>query len=1156
MNSARRCPGKKNRLRNGELLPPWPSAWGAPNGRTGLPRRIRLKTLGPNSKVEKLANQIVSKCSHIISEDRIDEVMHAISDLRMAVMSQQEAAAAPSREVPAASEGKSAPREVQRRPQPAQVPASSHKAAQPGTSAAAGAGSQAPMPVAGGGQSGARRPLRRPRTDAADADTPSTKAIQPSESKDAEPIDADAARQRRKEEAKYSDKWQAEAAKAGAARLEAESEAHPDRVEDYLEGIYEVDPALRLQALRLLLALVRDPATIEAVVGNPTVLGALSRTLREDFKKNTDVTTVLMQIFYAMSHFSQLHATLTEHGVVDMTLQVVELEHKRHAARSADLRRLAALAAAQQAGDAAAEAAIRQEDADLRAAADQLVRLKRAKNKAARKARASQGKEADDEDREGHEDDSADEQQAASATGMEGRQLQRARDMAAAALKMKPLPDGKVDILRERVRSRLLGKRQEKLLFPALYLLLNLAEDVHVEKALHKRGIVGLLVPMLEHPYPDLIMLVTVFLRKLSLVAQNIADMSDLGALPRLVSLLPRPPQQEALANALTRLLYNMAFEPALAADMVSRGLVERLAPALSTPALRRFTLRLMAKLSEVPAARDALAKCGAAETILKMVLKMPSPTLPPELLALITNVSAAPAGAKVVARRRGALGALLQRALSSGDWPLLKVLVNVAVWTYDTQARAADEVEAGAHARALRRMRVARAQTEADLLGIDLRRAAARKQVSLTSDEDADSVHGVDGEAEATDDDLLRLEASVVQDIVGRGKWQLADTAEEDDAPLLGTFEYSMQGLWAPLVPKLLSLLMSPPDEAVVPEVLRLLAHLTPLDLPDGWSVVTLLTEHGMLRVLEEASNPGYAQGDVVLAAVMVMQVAALDERGASVLASSRCLPHLSGLLQDSASDVELVAQIADVLRRLAYFPSVFQAVVGPGCAGDLLPRLAEFALHANERVAAAVDGALATSIDALRNSVKGDPDAPQIHLADALQSRRFMLHNKEWCAAAATDVPRGVAPPPQEWMALASGGYNPGLAESGMSDLSASDAWRDGGLAVAGAGSDLEASPGRLGFRLSEAVGLDVTELGGGGGTVAPSRWEEDDADGALSDGDWESGVQGYWDDLSMMHSAHMGAAGALAGTGQDWPVDDGAEADPSRTPSMLHK
>jgi len=60
-----------------------------------------LKTLGANSNIEKLASQIVSKCSSIISEERLPEVMTAISDLRMAVM----ANSAPPAE---ASEGKDA----------------------------------------------------------------------------------------------------------------------------------------------------------------------------------------------------------------------------------------------------------------------------------------------------------------------------------------------------------------------------------------------------------------------------------------------------------------------------------------------------------------------------------------------------------------------------------------------------------------------------------------------------------------------------------------------------------------------------------------------------------------------------------------------------------------------------------------------------------------------------------------------------------------------------------------------------------------------------------------------------------------------------------------------------------------------------------------
>ena len=69
--------------------------------------------------------------------------------------------------------------------------------------------------------------------------------------------------------------------------------------------------------------------------------------------------------------------------------------------------------------------------------------------------------------------------------------------------------------------------RQDKIIFVALHLLINLAEDVSVEKKMVKKNLVQMLTENLSRRTPDCLMLILTFLRKLSIFSENKTIMAD-----------------------------------------------------------------------------------------------------------------------------------------------------------------------------------------------------------------------------------------------------------------------------------------------------------------------------------------------------------------------------------------------------------------------------------------------------------------------------------------------------------------------------------------------------------------------------------------------------------------------------------------------------
>ena len=59
----------------------------------------------------------------------------------------------------------------------------------------------------------------------------------------------------------------------------------------------------------------------------------------------------------------------------------------------------------------------------------------------------------------------------------------------------------------------------------ALYLLLNLAEDMHVEQKMRNKGLVTQLVSLLDRANQELLILVVSFLKKLSIFVENKDEM-------------------------------------------------------------------------------------------------------------------------------------------------------------------------------------------------------------------------------------------------------------------------------------------------------------------------------------------------------------------------------------------------------------------------------------------------------------------------------------------------------------------------------------------------------------------------------------------------------------------------------------------------------
>mmetsp|Transcript_33577 Transcript_33577/g.24228 ORF Transcript_33577/g.24228 Transcript_33577/m.24228 type:complete len:99 (-) Transcript_33577:1374-1670(-) len=80
---------------------------------------------------------------------------------------------------------------------------------------------------------------------------------------------------------------------------------------------------------------------------------------------------------------------------------------------------------------------------------------------------------------------------------------------------------------KEEKKLAIMIKKQEKVLFVAFHLLLNLAEDLQIERKMKNRQIISSLLAMLDRNNPDLLFIVLNFLKKLSIFGDNKTEMKE-----------------------------------------------------------------------------------------------------------------------------------------------------------------------------------------------------------------------------------------------------------------------------------------------------------------------------------------------------------------------------------------------------------------------------------------------------------------------------------------------------------------------------------------------------------------------------------------------------------------------------------------------------
>ena len=243
----------------------------------------------------------------------------------------------------------------------------------------------------------------------------------------------------------------------------------------------------------------------------------------------------------------------------------------------------------------------------------------------------------------------------------------------------------------EKKNKKLLLK-QDKLLFVAFYILINLAEDITVEKKMLKKNLIDMLVSMLDRNYSELLILAINFNKKLSCLEENKEKFKSVDIINKLCKFLQCSSQP--LVNIALRLLFNLSFDKFIREQMVKCGIVPKLISLLKTPSFRSRTLKLLYHLSADDTCKSMIAYTDAVPLLMGMVINFPQNNLAKELAALMINLSHNPRNVELIIANRG-LNHLMDRLSETRDCSLLKIIRNITQWTFNQQQQLQGQSEA-----------------------------------------------------------------------------------------------------------------------------------------------------------------------------------------------------------------------------------------------------------------------------------------------------------------------------------------------------------------------------------------------------------------------------------------------------------------------------
>ncbi|XP_053677895.1 kinesin-associated protein 3 [Anopheles nili] len=490
-------------------------------------------------------------------------------------------------------------------------------------------------------------------------------------------------------------------------------------VDEYIELLYEDLPE-KVKGSRLILQLARDPDNLEELEKNEAVLSALSRVLREDWRRSLDLSTNIIYIFFCFSTYTNFHSVIVNYKIGSLCMDVIDYELRRYDQMKHDIDTRKNVMSVSLGNDPSSkekdidiinhpssstsksssnsiehlDTIIDQEKPkDMEPPRRRIPELKQ-RPKSGNWSSSSSGINASPSLVKAHsmsgsyhhdeqltsKDESSPTTPISNANSTESINTNTTLMVAVdGAVGKQPPPDPrklKDDYDKINKQFKLFVRKQEQLLRVAFYLLLNIAENVKLEEKMRKKNIVKMLLIALERQNFDLLVLVVTFLKKLSIVLDNKDEMYELNIVEKLPRLLQ---SQRDLVQMTLKLLFNLSFDARLRGKMIRVGLLPKLVTFLSDDKHHGIVTRILYHMSLDDRVKSMFTHTDCVPVVVDMLLLNLNQKSDPDLIALGINLALNRRNAALMIENNR-LRNLMSRAFKCQDTLIVKMIRNISM--------------------------------------------------------------------------------------------------------------------------------------------------------------------------------------------------------------------------------------------------------------------------------------------------------------------------------------------------------------------------------------------------------------------------------------------------------------------------------------------
>ncbi|XP_076181693.1 kinesin associated protein 3 isoform X1 [Ptiloglossa arizonensis] len=405
-------------------------------------------------------------------------------------------------------------------------------------------------------------------------------------------------------------------------------------VDSYIELLYEEIPG-KIKGSSLILQLARVPDNLHELTKNESLLSALARVLREDWRRSIELSTNIVYIFFCFSTYSQFHSIVLEYRIGSLCMDIIDFELRRYDQWKEDMEK-----------------------------------CRRHFENTTGLTFFSSGNDNCDKKMKIIDD-------IWNTDGPLDYEIKK-RSNEISALTENDIKKLKEELEKSRKKFKSLIKKQEQLLRVAFYLLLNIAENMEVERKMRKKNVIGMLIKTLDRTNTDLLILVIAFLKKLSIFREN----KDLMAEGNIIEKIPRLLQgsNADLVLSTLKLLFNLSFDAKLRAKMIRVGLLPKLIKLLGQSDIKNKTiiLGLLYHTSMDDKVKSMFTNTECVQMVTNMILNTEDDQPKLELIALGINLAINSKNAQLMVENNRLQG-LIKRAFRNQDPLIMKMIRNIS---------------------------------------------------------------------------------------------------------------------------------------------------------------------------------------------------------------------------------------------------------------------------------------------------------------------------------------------------------------------------------------------------------------------------------------------------------------------------------------------